>query len=578
MDDNKELKDKETVQLNKDETKVEDAKVEEANQSDIKPAKQKMEKKNKIMIATIVGLVVIIIALIAVIAGKSKSDKNSDETEATTEIATSSDASTQTSATTEDTATTEKPNDQKQDSAVTAKISNEWESNGKYFGQLDLSISNTSSSEMKDWKIEIDVPAGAAIDSSWNCNCEIKDGKLVVTALDYNQVVAANGKIGDVGIIISVSSKADLAKLTEAPKLYVGGELYSSNNTSSNNSSDNSSTEATTEVSNNNDNNNNNNTTSTEQPSAPPTTESGTPYANHGKLSVKGVDIVDASGNKYQLKGVSTHGIAWFPEYVNEDAFRTLRDDWGANLVRIAMYTDENGGYCSGGNKENLKALVDKGVQAATNLGMYVIIDWHILHDLNPQVNKEEAKKFFEEMSAKYKNNGNVIYEICNEPNGGTGWSDIKSYAEEVIPIIKANSPDAIIIVGTPNWSQDVDAAAANPITGYSNIMYAVHFYAATHTDWLRSKVSSALSSGLPIFVSEFSICDASGNGAIDYNQAEAWMDFINKNNMSYASWSLSNKNETSALISSSCSKTSGWTDSDLSDAGKWLKKTIKGN
>jgi len=153
----------------------------------------------------------------------------------------------------------------------------------------------------------------------------------------------------------------------------------------------------------------------------------------------------------------------------------------------------------------------------------------------------------------------------------------LKLFCVEVIPIIRKNTKDALIIVGTPTWSQDVDIAAEDPVTGYDNIMYAVHFYAATHTDNIRNKVTTALSKGLPIFVSEFSICDASGNGAIDYDQAAKWFDLIDSNNLSYAAWNLSNKAETSSLIDSSCTKTSGWTDEDYSETGKWLKKQMHG-
>jgi len=292
-----------------------------------------------------------------------------------------------------------------------------------------------------------------------------------------------------------------------------------------------------------------------------------------GGLYVDGTQLKDASGNAIQLRGISTHGIGWFPEYVNEAAFQTLRDTWGVNLIRLAMYSAEGAGYCTGGDQSSLKATIDTGVTAATNLGMYVIIDWHILSDGNPLTYESQAVEFFNEMSAKYASNTNVIYEICNEPNGSS-WSDIKSYAETVIPVIRANDPDAVILVGTPNWSQYVDEAAANPLS-FDNIMYTVHFYAATHKDDLRNRVTTALNGGLPIFVSEFSVCDASGNGGIDYDSANAWKDLINSNNLSYAAWSLCNKNETSALISSSVSATSGWTEADLSDAGKWVMSMI---
>lgn len=316
-------------------------------------------------------------------------------------------------------------------------------------------------------------------------------------------------------------------------------------------------------------------TTDTEEdtPSSPSTM--ATP-SNSGALQVIGTQLCDEKGNPVMLRGISTHGIAWFPDYVNEAAFREFHEEWGANVMRLAMYTAEYNGYCSGGDKDWLKSLVKNGVEYATQNDMYVIIDWHILSDGNPNTYKEDAKAFFQEMSSTYANQDNVIYEICNEPNAGTSWSEIKAYANEIIPVIRANDSDAIIIVGTPNWCQYVKDAAADPITGYDNIMYALHFYAATHTDWLRNDMVSALDAGLPIFVSEYGICDASGNGAIDENQANAWIELLNEKGISYCGWNISNKAETSAIFNSSCTKTSGWSVEDLSESGKWQYEMLR--
>ncbi len=297
----------------------------------------------------------------------------------------------------------------------------------------------------------------------------------------------------------------------------------------------------------------------------------GTPYAIHGALKVDGTNIVDASGNPFQIAGVSTHGLAWFPDYVNKDAFQSIRDDWGANTIRLAMYTAENGGYCEGGNKDNLKSLVKSGVNYATDLGMYAIVDWHILHDLDPNKYKSDSIAFFDEMSKEFKDQDNVIYEICNEPNGGTSWSQVKSYALEVIPVIRANDPNAIIIVGTPNWCQFVDDAANDPITEYDNIVYAVHFYAETHRDDIRNRMTTAINKGIPVIISEFSICDASGNGYNNIEQANVWIDLLDQYNVGFVAWNLSNKAESSSLISSGCHKKSGWTYDELSESGKWL-------
>ena len=302
--------------------------------------------------------------------------------------------------------------------------------------------------------------------------------------------------------------------------------------------------------------------------------EEQTPFEIHGALRVEGNHIVDKNGASFQLLGVSTHGLGWFPQYVNKDAVNSLRDDLGANTLRLAMYTAEGGGYCTGGDKVKLKNLVQNGVNYATDAGMYVIIDWHILHDQDPNVYKDEAKAFFGEMSKRYADQENVIYEICNEPNGGTTWNSVKKYAEEIIPVIRANAPDALIVVGTPTWSQDVDEAVKDPIADGGNLVYAVHFYADTHKDNIRSKVKAAEDAGYPVLISEFSICDASGNGNNNFSEADTWMKLLDEYGIGCVAWNLSNKNESSSLISSGCQKTSGWSYEELSASGKWLVET----
>lgn len=291
----------------------------------------------------------------------------------------------------------------------------------------------------------------------------------------------------------------------------------------------------------------------------------------NGRLSVRGTQLVDEKGEAVQLKGISTHGLAWFPQYVNEELFGELRKEWNASLIRLAMYTAESGGYCTDGNKEELKELIRRGVEYAARQDMYVIVDWHILSDNDPNLHKAEALAFFDEMTKEFAGCDNVLYEICNEPNGGTSWAEIKSYASEVIPVIRANDADAVIIVGTPNWSQYVNEAAADPLEGFDNIMYTLHFYAATHTDSLRNTMTAAIDAGIPVFVTEYGICDASGNGGIDEAQADAWMQVMDEYKVSCAAWNLSNKEETSAVFRSSVDKVSGFTEEDLSDSGRWL-------
>lgn len=329
------------------------------------------------------------------------------------------------------------------------------------------------------------------------------------------------------------------------------------------------------------------------QPSVEPTTDSitfdpitpekgenenmitdNTPYDLHGALHVEDGKLKDAHGEIFQLYGMSSHGIGWYPQYICKETLQYLNEEYGTNCIRLAMYTAEDVGYCTGGDKEFLKNLVKDGVKYATELGMYVIVDWHILSDNNPQLHKEEAKKFLGEISEAFKDQYNVIYEICNEPNN-TDWNSVKTYAEEVIPIIRANDPDAVIIVGTPTWSQDLECPLNDPVN-YDNIMYALHFYAGSHKDDLRNRAQQCIDRGLPVFVSEFGVCDASGNGGNDYDSFMTWMELIEKNQLSFCNWALGNRDESCCIILPDSDKLSQWTDEDLNESGKWILDYFK--
>ena len=294
-----------------------------------------------------------------------------------------------------------------------------------------------------------------------------------------------------------------------------------------------------------------------------------------GRLRVGGTRLVDAAGNPAQLRGFSTHGLAWFPQYVNAEAFAGL-SGWGANVARLALYTHENGGYCTDGDQAELHELIERGVRCAADADMYAIIDWHVLQELDPNVYLDQAKEFWDWASARFADSENVLYEICNEPNGSTTWADVKRYAETVIPVIRANDASAVILVGTPNWSQQPDAAATDPLSD-ANIMYTLHFYAATHKDDLRAVLRSTVEAGTPVFVSEYGICDASGSGALDLESAGAWCSLMDGLGVSHVCWSLSNKAESSSFIRSDCEKISGFEDRDLTECGAWLKTRLSG-
>lgn len=422
--------------------------------------------------------------------------------------------------------------------SIDYKIEDKWTENDQLVLKYNLNIKNNNDFDVDNWKIVFETYEGINISNYWNCKLEINDNTLTINPEKYNRTISKNSEI-NIGFIIYSKAENPLSTY----QIIIDNKLVENTNNEEIIKDDNKD-----EIIEN----------------------KNTPTEIHGKLSVSGKNIVDENNNIFIIQGISTHGIAWYPQYINLDTFKTLRDEFNANTIRLALYSDINAGY-----NVNLHEKVHEGVSYATELGLYVIIDWHILNDNNPNQNKENAILFFKEMATKYKDYNNVIYEICNEPNGNVTWNnDIKPYAQEVITEIRKIDDDAIIIVGTPTWSQDVDIVSSSPIENQKNIIYALHFYAATHKEDLRNKLQIALNNNLPVIVSEFGISDASGNGNIDKNEANIWIETLKNNGIGYVYWNLSNKNESSAMLKSEITNLSNWTDNELTESGIWLKET----
>jgi endoglucanase len=328
-----------------------------------------------------------------------------------------------------------------------------------------------------------------------------------------------------------------------------------------------------------------------------------------GALQVIEIDgqmtLADAQGRKIQLRGMSTHGLQWFGEIINENAFVSLSEDWEANVIRLAMYIGENG-YAK--NPE-MKDLVYQGIEYALENDMYVIVDWHVLSPGDPNAEiYAEAFNFFDELSDYYKDNPKfhyILWEICNEPspnssggegltNDEAGWQAVKSYAEPIVAMLREKG-DNIILVGNPNWSQRPDLAADDPIDA-ENIMYSLHFYTGTHmssedsTDRgnVMSNARYALEHGVAIFATEWGTSEATGNGGPYLDKADQWIDFMNTNNVSWCNWSLTNKNETSGSfmpyimgVSEATVLDPGddriWTAEEMSVTGEFIRARIKG-
>ena len=298
------------------------------------------------------------------------------------------------------------------------------------------------------------------------------------------------------------------------------------------------------------------------------------PIDQHGALSVSGNQIVDMHGSAFSVAGNSFFwsNTTWGAEpFYNAEVVNWLKEDWNSAIVRASMGVQENGGFLADptGNRNRVITLVD----AAIAEGLYVLIDWHS-HEA--ETHEAEAIAFFQDMATRYGDSPNVIYEIYNEPLPSSWSNSVKPYAEAVIAAIRAIDPDNLIVVGSPTWSQDVDIASADPITGYDNIAYSLHFYAGTHGAGLRAKAETALANGIALMVTEWGTVNATGDGAVATEAVNEWMDFMRDHQLTHLNWSVHDKEEGASIVRPGASPTGNWSAADLTPSGTFVRDIVR--
>lgn len=290
-----------------------------------------------------------------------------------------------------------------------------------------------------------------------------------------------------------------------------------------------------------------------------------TPVAANGKLRVQGTYLVNARGEPVQLRGVATHGLQWFGKFYDSGAsFEAAADQWGADIIRLTLYLSEDG-YLTGKKitQADFEAMIDAYVKVCVRKGIYVIIDWHVHKPGYPAYYQEQAKTFFTKMAAKYGALENVLWEICNEPSeaslteaqsGQAGvtdpghyatWEEIAAYAKAIIPILKAVNPDAVILVGTPSWStlgvstrgNDAWKEIAAKKLDFSNVMYVIHYYAASHD--FQSALEAA-SMELPLFSTEWAAAGFQESSGNDEAKGQAFVDMLRRRKIGWCYWNWS--------------------------------------
>jgi endoglucanase len=313
--------------------------------------------------------------------------------------------------------------------------------------------------------------------------------------------------------------------------------------------------------------------------------QTGTPVAINGQLRVCGTKLCNQHGNPIQLRGMSTHGLQWYSEWhdairncVTTSSLNALATDWTADHLRLSMYIQE-GGYQT--DPRGFTDLMHKLINEVSSRGLYVIVDWHQLSPGDPNANLARAKTFFDEIARVHGNKPNVLYDIANEPNG-VSWARVKSYHEQIIPVIRAHDPDNVILLGTHGWStlghsdgRPPTDVYNNPVNG-TNIMYTFHFYAASHgTDYLNLLSSAA--DRIPMFVTEFGTQQASGDGGNNFPRSQQYIDMMAAKKISWTNWNYSDDERSGAVFTTGTCPNGPFTGtSRLKQAGVWVRDHIK--
>ncbi|MGA4727864.1 cellulase family glycosylhydrolase [Micromonospora taraxaci] len=406
-------------------------------------------------------------------------------------------------------------------SAATAvfSVTNNW-GNG-YQGQV--TVTNNTSAQITSWRVEFDLPSSSSVSQSWNAQQTTSGSRYAFTNVSWNGTLAA-GASTSFGFLVNGTGTPLNCTVNGAS--CAGG------------------TPPTTPP------------PTTPPPTTPPPT-TGTPVERHGQLRVCGTTMCDRSGARVQLRGISSMWLNWetAPYAENLSALRWMRDNWNLQVIRAAMGVEPAGAYLSDPNKA--RTQVETIINNAVTAGVYVIVDWHA-HEA--QNNQSQAVAFFGDLARRYGHLPNVIWEPYNEPLQVSWTNVIKPYHQAVVSAIRAADPDNIVVLGTPTWSQDVDVAAASPVSG-TNLMYTLHFYSCTHGSALRAKGDAAIRAGLALFVTEWGASNADGglDGRSCLPEAQSWIDWMKANGISWTAWKLDVGTDTTNLLSPGAPVTGGW-------------------
>lgn len=274
------------------------------------------------------------------------------------------------------------------------------------------------------------------------------------------------------------------------------------------------------------------------------------------RISVEGNQFVNPKGEKIVFRGLNTSDPDKLAKegHWNKAYFEEMKR-WNANLVRFPIHPTK---WAERGMEDYLK-LLDQGVQWASELGIYVILDWHSIGNLRSQLyqhpmyetDKKQTFEFWRTIAKHFGDNPTVaFYELFNEPTtfsgqlGTCSWAQWKEIMEEVIVIVRANGGKGIPLVAGFNWAYDLTPVKWDPIEA-EGIAYVSHPYPQKRSqpwegqwtkDWGFVKAT------YPVILTEIGFAEADEKGAhipviSNASYGEAITQYCDDRDISYMLW-----------------------------------------
>jgi endoglucanase len=229
------------------------------------------------------------------------------------------------------------------------------------------------------------------------------------------------------------------------------------------------------------------------------------------RLHVEENRLVNAQGESVRLRGIMPVDPAKLhaENRFNRRFFEELANT-GANVIRIpvhpANWQDD---------PDYLWRYLDPAVQWAGELGMYVIIDWHSIGNIEtgtaplmPELYSHTLSMtvdFWKGTAAYFYQAPNVLFELFNEPQGirADRW---RENAGHLVQIVRAQGASQPIIVGGVDYARALAWVLEAPVPG-ENIVYAAHIYPGHPADMWQAYFGK-VAERYPVLITEWGFMD----------------------------------------------------------------------